>query len=73
MLDELGSEKSRPVESTQSEAHGEFGVTCRLTLYRTKRVRIKVNARGAISPGDQILVNRRVSRNEGTSIKTEVL
>jgi len=29
VLDELGSEKSRSRESTQTEAHGEFGVTCK--------------------------------------------
>jgi hypothetical protein len=31
VLDELGSDRSRVVESTHIEEHGEFGVTCSAT------------------------------------------
>ena len=50
MVDELGSEKSRSFESTQKEAQGEFGVTCKAVVCHA-RVRVKRKNREAISSG----------------------
>lgn len=38
MLDESGSDESRPPESKHTEAHGELGVTCRAEADAVRRV-----------------------------------
>lgn len=53
VLDELGSEKSRSLESMQKEAQGEFGVACKAAVRRVRsvRVRVRVSSWEPILPG----------------------
>ncbi len=52
IVDEFGSGKSRLLESTQREAQGEFGVTCKAATCFVKSVRARPHRREVISPGD---------------------
>lgn len=54
VVDEFGSEKSRPVESTQREAQGEFGVTCKPVVCCVRREISRIDIREAISPGESV-------------------
>jgi hypothetical protein len=54
VFEEFGSEESRSLESTQEEAQGEFGVTCRASPYwmmMMAKARTMLNRGNAISPG----------------------
>lgn len=49
VLDEFGSDSSNVVESIQTEAQGEFGVTCRARMCEAnKRTKSKADRRAAM-------------------------
>ena len=69
VLDELGSDLSRSVESRQKEAHGEFGETCNVEDKEEKRVARRMKTYGSRPAMAEVIGSRLLPRSVVSGIK----